>query len=374
MTAARSGGSIICPFLSYKLAKISLGKAFPQAGWFSLNKVKGGTVMRSSHLWFATLALAFLSAAGAAQQTTTMSAGSSAGITTVSVRVTYQQNHRPAAGLRVDLMSPLGGMASIRTTDGNGRATFDGVGSGRYQVQVSGPDIETTKGEIFDTGGSQGGPYINQNIEVRLKETAGGAALGPAFAVPEAAQKEFNLGSKEMDKEHWEEAKDHFQKAIAAFPKYAEAFNNLGQVEIQLKDGKAAVEAFRKATQIDPTLQQANLYLGQFYYENHQYKDAEPYLLRSAADQPKNAQIMTVLANAQLQNGENELALTNARKVPSLPNARQFAISHLIVAQALTGKGQDDEVVKEYEAYLKEAPDSPLAPRVKDALAKLKSK
>jgi len=183
------------------------------------------------------------------------------------------------------------------------------------------------------------------------------------------------LGVKEMDKKRTgEEAKDHFQKAIAAFPKYAEAFNNLAQVEIQLKDGKSAVEAFRSATQIDPTLPQANVYLGQFYYENVQYKDAEPYLLHASADQPENAQILTALANVEMQNGETDLALTNARKVPSLPNAKQFAISHLIAAQALTGKGPDDEIAKEYEAYLKEAPDSSLAPRVKEALAKLKSK
>ena len=331
--------------------------------------------MKSSHLWLLTLALAFFSAARAAQQPTTMSAGSSGGITTISVRVTYQQNHRPASGMRVELIASLGGMASMRTTDGNGGATFDGVGTGRFQVQVSGPDIERTKSDIFETGGSQG-PYITEHIEVRLTEKADANAPGPALTVviPEAARQEFNSGSKEMDKKHWEEAKDHFQKAITAFPKYAEAFNNLGQVEIQLKDGKGAVEAFRSATQIDPTLQQANLYLGQFYYENTQYKEAEPYLLRSVANQPKSAQILIVLANTELQNGESALALANARKVPSLPNPRQFAISHLIVAQALTGKAHDDEVAKEYEEYLKEAPDSPLAPRVKDALAKLKPK
>jgi len=332
--------------------------------------------MKSSRLWLLTLALAFLSAASAAQRPTTMSAGSSGGITTISVRVTYQQNHRPASGLRVELISPMGGVASIRTTDGNGGATFDGVGSGRYQVQVEGPDIETTKSDIFETGGTNGGPYITERIEVRLTQTAGAEATRSAIApiIPEAARQEFNLGSKEMDKKHWEEAKDHFQKAIAAFSKYAEAFNNLGQVEIQLKDGKNAVEAFRSATQIDPTLQEANMYLGQFYYENTQYKEAEPYLLRSAGDQPKSAQILTALANVELQNGETDLALANARKVPSLANHKQFAISHLIVAQALTGKGKDDEIAKEYEEYLKEAPDSPLAPRVKDALAKLKSK
>jgi Tfp pilus assembly protein PilF len=330
--------------------------------------------MRSSHLWFWTLAVAVLSATCAAQQTTTMGGGTAAGITTISVRVTYQQNHQAAAGLRVELDSPLGGMAGIRTTDGNGGATFDGVGGGRYQVQVSGPDIETTKSDIFEAGGANGGPYITERIEVRLTEKANAQGRALGVVIPEAAQQEFKLGSKEMDKKHWEEAKDHFQKAITAFPKYAEAFNNLGQVEIQLNEGKNAVEAFRSATQIDSTLQQANLYLGQFYYENVQYKEAEPYLLHAAADQPKSAKLLTALANSQIQNGESDLALANARKVTSLPDHKQFAISHLIVAQALTGKGKDDEIAKEYEEYLKEAPDSPLAPRVKDALAKLKSK
>jgi tetratricopeptide (TPR) repeat protein len=305
-----------------------------------------------------------------------MSVGASGGLSTIRVRVSYLQNHRPAPALRVELMSPYGGAVDMRATDGNGNATFDKVSTGRYLVRVTGPDIETTTTDLIEVGGAAGGPFITENIQVKLTTPAaskvGGAAITPI--IPDAAQKEFKLGSKEMDKKHWAEAKDHFQKAIALFPKYAEALNDLALADIQLKDGQGAVESFRSAAQIDPTLPQANLYLGQFYYENKQYKDAEPYLVRAAADQPKSAQILTVLANTELQNGETALALTNARKVPSLENHKQFAISHLIAAQALAGKGADDEIAKEYEAYLKDAPDSPLAPRVKDALAQLKSK
>lgn len=332
--------------------------------------------MRSRYLCSLILAATFLSVASAAQQTTTMSSGTSSGISTVKVRVTYKQNHRPAAGMQVQLVSTMGGMAGVRTTDGNGSATFDGVGTGHYQLQVSGPGIESKSSETFETGGDSGGPYITEHVEVSLTSPSGGQAPAAALApiVPEGAAKEFKLGSKEMDKKHYEEAKDHFQKAVALFPKYAEAFNDLGLADIQLKDGKGAVEAFRSATQIDPTLPRANVYLGQFYYENHQYKEAEPYLVHAAADQPQSAALVLALANTELQNGETDLALTNARKVPSLENHQQYAISHLIVAQALTGKGKDDEIAKEYEAYLKEAPDSLLAPRVKEALAQLKSK
>jgi Tfp pilus assembly protein PilF len=331
--------------------------------------------MRSKHFWSLALALAFFSSATAAQQPTTMSTGTSAGVSTIRVHVSYEQSHQPAQSVLVELLSTNGGAVDMRTADGNGSATFDKVTSGRYRVRVSGGDIETTTSDLIEAGGSLGGPYVTENISVRLTNLGNQVhGTGIAVIVPEAAEKEFKLGSKAMDKKNWEEAKDHFQKAIAAFPKYADAFSNLALAEIQLKDGKGAVESYHSAIEIDPTLQQANLYLGQFYYENKKYKEAEPYLVRSAADQPQSAQTLTALANVQLQNGEDELALANARKVSSLADHKQFAISHLIVAQALTGKGKDDEIAKEYETYLKEAPDSPLAPRVKDELAKLKPK
>ena len=96
-----------------------------------------------------------------------------------------------------------------------------------------------------------------------------------------------------------------FEKTITLFPKYVEALNSLGLAEIQLKDGEGTVKAFRGATQVDPSLPRANLYLGEFYYDNHQYKEAEPYFLRAAADQPQSAQIHTALAYVELQNGKN---------------------------------------------------------------------
>jgi len=334
--------------------------------------------MRSSHLCSLPLAVMFLTTPSAAQQTTTIN-GTSGGTTTITVRVTYQQNHGPAAGLRIELLSSDGALAGdvvdSRTTGENGGLTFDGVGSGFYRIRVSGSDVETTTSDVIAAGGVIGPHRITENIQVRL--TAVGSKVEGSTVtanIPEAAQKEFKLGSKEMDKKHWEEAKDHFQKAITLFPKYVEALYSLGLTEIQLNDGKAAVRAFRSATQIDPSLPRANLYLGQFYYGNHQYKEAEPYFLRSAADQPQSAQILTALAYVELQNGETELALTNARKVPALPDHKHYAISHLYAAQALASRGNDDEIAKEYEEYLKEAPDSILAPRVKDALAQLRPK
>ena len=63
--------------------------------------------MRSSHLCSLPLAVMFLTTASAAQQTTT-STSTSSGTTSITVRVTYQQNRQPAAGLRIELLSSSG--------------------------------------------------------------------------------------------------------------------------------------------------------------------------------------------------------------------------------------------------------------------------
>jgi predicted Zn-dependent protease len=81
------------------------------------------------------------------------------------------------------------------------------------------------------------------------------------------------------------------------------------------------------------------VYLGSFYYDNKDYKQAEPYLLRAASVEPRNPQILMVLANAQMQNGEADQALANAQKVHSLPDHKKFAIAHLIAAQILSDRG-----------------------------------
>jgi tetratricopeptide (TPR) repeat protein len=142
---------------------------------------------------------------------------------------------------------------------------------------------------------------------------------------------------------------------------------------LKLNQGPQAVEAFRTAIQLDENQLQASAYLGQFYYENKDYKQAEPCLLRAAVADPKNAQVLMALANTQLKNGEADQALASAQKVHSLADHQKYAIVHLIAAEVLSGKGDNQKVADEYRLFLQEAPSSPMAARVKDALATLTS-
>ena len=290
----------------------------------------------------------------------------------LNVRVVYENDRTVPANLRVELLSVYGSSIATRTTDGFGSVIFARLRPAKYKVRVSGVGVVTTETGELDL--SDSGP--NSTIYVSVKKEAsaeiGSGSLSVAdLNVPSAAKKEFDRGIDSMEKKNWTEAKDHLSRAISIYPKYALAHNNLGMTYLKLGQGAAAVESFQNALHFDENIGQANTYLGQFYYDNKDYKQAEPFLQRAAVGEPQNPQILLALANAQMKNGEAESALANARKVHSLPDHQKFAIAHLIAAQILSDRGDNKKVAEEYRQFLKEDPSSPLAPRVKDALTKL---
>ena len=292
----------------------------------------------------------------------------------LTVRVTYDDDRTAPANLRVELMSAYGGSIQTRTTDGFGSVIFSRLQPAKYKVRVSGDGVVTTEtGELDMT---ESGPNVTEYVRVRRVAAAAsepGTLSVADLNIPAEAKKEFDTGTSNMEQKNWNEAKTHLERAIAIYPKYALAHNNMGVTYLKLGQGANAVESFRAALQLDEHLVQANEYLGHFYYDNKDYKQAEPYLLRVASAQPGDPQILTALANTQMQNGEADRALANAQKVHSLPDHKKFAVAHLIAAEILSGRSDNKRVREEYQQFLKEDPNSPLAPRVKDALAKLDS-
>jgi tetratricopeptide (TPR) repeat protein len=289
----------------------------------------------------------------------------------LTVRISYEDDRRASANLRVELLSAYGSSVETRVTDGFGSVIFSRLQPAKYKLRVSGIDVVTTETNEIDL--TQSGPNATEYVTVKRVKQPNPAGLTSTadLNVPPEAKKEFDKGAAAMEKKSWSDAKDRFNRAISLYPKYASAYNGLGMSCLKLGQGPQAVEAFRTAIQLDENQPQANSYLGQFYYENKDYKQAEPRLLRAAAAEPKNPQVLMALANTQLKNGEADQALASAQKVHSLPDHNQYAIVHLIAAEVLSGKGDNKKVADEYRLFLEEAPSSPMAGRVKEALATL---
>jgi Tfp pilus assembly protein PilF len=290
----------------------------------------------------------------------------------LTVRVTFEDDRSVPPNFRVELLSAYGSSVDSRETDTSGTVRFSRLDPAKYKLRITGTGIVTTDSREIDLTTS--GPNVTEYVRVRRDPslTVDARELPTVDAsIPPEARKEFDKASDKMEHKNWTEAKTHLDRAISIYPKYALAHNNLAMVYANLNQGEKAVDSFRTAAGLDEHIQQANLYLGHFYYDNKNYKQAEPYLLRAAGSEPRNPQLLLALANTQLRNGEAEQALANAQKVHSVPDHKKFALAHLIAAQILTDRGDNQRSREEFELFLREAPDSPMAPRVKDALAKI---
>lgn len=291
---------------------------------------------------------------------------------TIIVRVTYDNDRGMPANLRVELASAFGGMVDARTTDGYGTVTFSHVTPGKYKLIVSGFGIQKADtGEIDFSNSSSNSTQFIRVHKIDNPNVPGGETSVTEQNVPSKAKKAFDKGMHSLDDKDWNSAKDYFTEALSIYPKYAVAENGLAVAYVNLGQGAKAVETFQAALKMDDRLPQANLYLGHFYYDNKNYKEAEPYLEKAQVAEPDNAQVLTALANCELRNGEPDKALATARKVHTLKDHSKFAVAHLIAADVLTSRNQDKEAADEYAMFLKEDPKSPLAPTVRQALAKL---
>jgi Tfp pilus assembly protein PilF len=291
----------------------------------------------------------------------------------LSVRVTYGNEHPVGPNFQVELLGAYGGTVQFATTDTSGMVHFTRLDPGKYKLRISGGGIVTlTTGDI-DL--SESGPRVNYPVQVQQAvPTADSIPRASVDAnIPADARKEFDKASGKMEHEDWSAAETSLEHAIAIYPKYALAHNNLALVYVHLNQGQKAVESFRTAAELDEHLQAANLYLGQYYYDNKDFKQAEPYLLRAASGDPRNPQVLLAVANTQMKNGESEQALATAQRVHALPDHKKFAIAHLIAAQVLIDRGENPRAREEYRQFLKEDPASPMAARVKDELAKLET-
>ncbi len=293
----------------------------------------------------------------------------------LTVQITYENDRKAPANLRVELLSSQGSLVESQTTDGFRPIVFLYLKPGDYRIRVTGSGIIPTTSGIVSVSGANHTEFVHVKAEPQDSQSSPqqGPISSTELNIPEKAKKEFDQGTKNLDQKQWKEAQEHFERAAVLYPKYASAYNNLGVTYLNMGEQEKAADSFRAALALDEHISDTNLNMGHMLYDAKKYKDAEPFLSRALSADPLNAQLLTVLANTELQNGESNLALASARKVHSIPNHQKFAISHLIAAEVLQSHKLTKEVIQEYKLFLQEDPQSPLVPRVREALRQIEA-
>ena len=280
----------------------------------------------------------------------------------------------PGTRLRIELY--LDGMRLDDTyTDLDGKFKFERVttGSRRYEVHIEvGPGKEYVEEVDFTFEATI---YIR---EQGIRDTAfsNSPGKGPgtmislaSLRVPKDAAREFQKAHQARDKKKFDEALTRLQKATEIYPKYAEAFNEMGLVYRSQNQTAEAQKAFEKAIAADPTWVASYLNLAQIQLANNQTAQLLETSNKIVQLDPTigAGHFFHAVANfsqGNLQEAEKSALEADRRDHKTVPQV------HLVLARIYQQQQRIPEYLKHLRAYLKEAPDSPLAPKLRAEIEK----
>ena len=295
----------------------------------------------------------------------------------VRVYVTFLDDRTPNEQLKIELLSGTSGTQVMEAyTDQRGTADLANVPVGTYQISVRGQTVQPTTSDFFDVDERRS----TQTVFVRVRPAAednSQASAGPAIAVrdiniPESASKQFDQATEAMNQQDWRKAVTYLGEAVAIYPKYVEAYTNLGAAYEHLGDPVREREALTKALAADGHFAPALMNLGMLSMIEKQYGEAEDELGRASAGDPANPQILMLLAQAQLLNKHFDQAIASAQKLHTLPHHEKYAKVHYIAARAYEHENRAADAANELQEFLSEQPSGPIADAVRKELSNLR--
>jgi len=307
--------------------------------------------------------------------------GGNVGVKTgsVHIHVVYADDRKAGSNLLVRLMEgPSSTIVQTTYTNDAGKADFRNIPVGNYHVVVSGDGIETTESALFEVDSRQ--VTQAQYVTVRQAEANGPRPVTPQSGtvsasdlnVPSKARKQLDKANEAMVRQDWRKAAELLGKAIAIYPQYVAAYNNLGVAYGRMDDAAHEQEALQKAISLDEHFAPACENLAKLYLRQKDFSQAESLLGKAVSMDPNNGQDLTLLAYAQYMQRRYDAAIATTQKVQALTN-QHLASAHYIAAKAYEHQNRSQEAFAEFQMFLKDEPTGPRADHVRSDMAKMQS-
>jgi len=276
--------------------------------------------------------------------------------------------------VRVQLQEGTGDPIEERSPNREGRMTFRVRNGSVYRLRIFGPDIEETMVERVEP--NRGDRYMNITIRRRASAnvvTTAAAATVPAIRlqIPPNAQKEFDKGAEAQADGDLKKARRQYEKAIELYPQFDQAYNNLGVVFMETDEPEKGRQAFEKAIALNDSFSRAYVNLAKIELGSKNFVRANQLLQKSLVGDPLNAQALYLGAQAAVFAGDADTTIANTQKLHTMPHP-ESAAAHYLAGRAHEMKKQPAEAIKEYELFLKEAPENPNGPAARRQIKELK--
>ena len=296
---------------------------------------------------------------------------------TIDVQVRYQDGRPAPRGIHVRLESAEGGAeADLETIEG-GKCEFHQQTSGVFIVRIADLGYKEVSARVEIIGDPMA--YVVLDLIPLKKELPPAVVVRPVGAadsvsvkdltVPDDARKEFSKGEQALSSKNLDEGIEHLQKAIKLYPDYPQAYRLLGEAYLQKKDWQQAETALQRSVELEPKLAASFLDLGGLRNQTGNYPGAEDALKKCLEIDPNAPAAQYELARTYWAMGRWQDAAPLAESaVKALPD---LAPAHVLLANIRLRQRNAPGALEEYQAYLKLEPDGPMAPQVREMVAKI---
>jgi hypothetical protein len=240
---------------------------------------------------------------------------------------------------------------------------------------------------LVDLGPGSGTMDVGVIVVHRTTKIKGMTLNAAPYKAPSDARKAYEKGLEAERKLRLADARQYFEKAVEIYPKYANAWFQLGVVLQNLAQKESARTAYIQATTIDPKFLPPYLSLASMAYEAENWTEVlrltghilslDPlnqvavtgYILDLDPLNYAEAYFYNSVANYKLD--KIEAAERSALKAEHLDLRTHFPQLHLLLAEIFTRKSNYATAISEIQTYLELAPQAKNADQVREQLAKL---
>ncbi len=289
--------------------------------------------------------------------------------------VVLYDNGRPADHVILRLRSDAVAFQTEMSTDIQGKFDFDGLPSTTFHLTIEGQGFKPYE-SFIDISMSK---MAYEQITLHLNKDPDAKDIPPEgpkgtlnariSQIPPAARKEFDLGKQRMQANDVSGSLQHFQKAIDLYPNYAEAYQLMGVVNLETGKFADAEPQLAKATEIEPKLTTAFFALGICRNQMAKYAEAETALARGLELEPNSADGHYHIAEAYWNLNRFDDSEPHARKALELKP--DMAPAHVLLGNAMLRKRDAPGALKEFQEYLRLAPQGEFAPATRAAVDRL---
>jgi tetratricopeptide (TPR) repeat protein len=208
----------------------------------------------------------------------------------------------------------------------------------------------------------------------RLGDNEGSTISITSLNAPKDAKKAYENGVAAMTRKKWDSAQKYFEQAVAAYPQYAPAWSDLGEVLVEESKPQEARSACEHALAADPKYLKPYLQLARLALNDGRTEDAVQITTKALAMNPVDfpgLYFYDAVADFKLKRMDD--AERSARRAIELDTEHEIPMAESLLGTVLAAKGDHAGAIEHYRKYLQIAPKAADAETIKHLISELES-